>query len=282
MLRGIYSGTCGMLINEVRHNVVANNLANIDTVGFKKSIPVFSCEPLSNIYKINDNQEILKNKFINKPQYIGQLGTQTVLYDVYITTNQPGTLNVTNNPSDLAISGDGFFAIETKDGIKFTRAGNFVLNKDGELTDLNGNFVLMIDNTLNLENKNITFENGNINIPFKRIKIDPLEKYNITEEGMIIQNGQNVGKLLIVKFDKNNLIKKVGNNLIEPLENNNISLSDNYIVHQGMLEMSNVNAIYEMVNMIELQRAYELNQKVILTHDEMLQKAINFVGKLNP
>ncbi|EKD68584.1 MAG: Flagellar basal-body rod protein FlgF [uncultured bacterium] len=284
MLRGLYTGASGMLINEVRQSVTANNLANIDTTGFKKSVAVFSMEPDNEIYRVNDLNRVSKQKFSDISRYIGNLGTGAVVSDVYVTSKQQGVLNVTDNPADLAISGEGFFAVETKDGVKYTRAGNFAVTKDGDLTDMNGNFVLAA-NPASLTDlgpdAKLTDEKGVPRIAFDRIRLDPNEKFVVGEEGMIFQNGQNAGKLLVVKFDKSNFINKKGENLMVPLPENGVTVAADYKITQGAIEASNVNAVYEMVSMIELQRAYELNQKVILTQDEMLQKSINSVGRLN-
>lgn len=284
MLRGLYTGASGMLINEVRQNITANNLANVDTAGFKKSVPVFSMEPDNEIYRVNDLNRVSKEKFSDISRYIGNLGTGAVVSDVYVTSKQQGLINVTDNQSDLALTGEGYFAVETKDGVKFSRSGNFTVTKDGDLTDMNANFVLAANSAalgdIGIDGKLID-ENGNMRPVFERIKLVPGESFNVDEEGIIFQNGQNVAKLLVVKFDKSNFINKKGANLLEPLEGNNVSAASDYKITQGALEASNVNAVYEMVNMIELQRAYELNQKVILTQDEMLQRSINSVGKLN-
>lgn len=284
MLRGLYTGASGMLINEVRQNITANNLANVDTTGFKKSVPVFSMEPDNEIYRVNDLNRVSKQKFSDISRYIGNLGTGAVVSDVYVTSKQQGLINVTDNQSDLAITGDGYFAVETKEGVNFTRAGNFAVNKDGELMDMNGNYVLAGNASalgdIGAEGKLID-ENGGMLPVFERIRLTPGEKFNVGEEGIIFQNGQNVAKLLVVKFDKSNFINKKGANLLEALDGNNVTAAADYKITQGALEASNVNAVYEMVNMIELQRAYELNQKVIITQDEMLQRSINSVGKLN-
>lgn len=284
MLRGLYTGASGMLINEVRQNITANNLANIDTTGFKKSVAVFSMEPDNEIYRVNDLNKVSKQKFSDISRYIGNLGTGAVVSDVYLTSGQQGNINVTDNQSDLAITGEGYFAVETREGVKFTRAGNFAVTRDGELTDMNGNFVIGASPESLAElppGEGLLDGKGAMKIAYDRIRLDPNQKFNVGEEGIIFQNGQNVSKLLIVKFDKSNFINKKGANLLEPLPENKVSAASEYKIAQGALEASNVNAVYEMVNMIELQRAYELNQKVILTQDEMLQKSINSVGRLN-
>jgi len=283
MIRGIYTGACGMLANETRQNVTANNLANIDTTGFKKDVAVFSMEPDNEIYRVNDLNQVSKKRFSDVSRYIGNMGTGSVVADVYTTSSQ-GNIVVTDNPSDLAISGEGYFAMETPAGVKYTRSGNFVVTKEGFLTDATGNYVLgagqaAADDLVGAST--LLDENGNLGVQYDRIKVDPDQKYSVGEEGVISQNGQYVSKLIIAKFEKNNFINKSGGSLVEPLPGNNISAAQDYKINQNALEASNVNAVFEMVNMIELQRAYEMNQKVILTQDEMLQRSINSVGRLN-
>jgi len=258
MLRGIYTGACGMLANEVRQSVVANNLANVDTTGFRRDVPVFSMEPDNDIHRINDYRHAIRNRFIDRSQFIGNMGTGSVVADVY-TPDAGGQIKVTDNPTDIALSGPGYFSVETGEGTKYTRAGNFAVNRDGFLTDMNGNFVL---------------GGGGA-----RIKLDAQAPIQVGEDGGVFQNGQFMSKLDIVTFDNPQKVVKRGANFVEPVEGG-VTLATDVKTMQGALESSNVNAVQEMVSMIELQRAYELNQRVILTQDEMLQKAIATVGKL--
>ncbi len=277
MIRGIYTGACGMLINEMRQGITANNLANIDTTGFKKDVAVFSMEPNNQIHRMNDKERIGKDRFVERSRYIGDMGTGSVIADMYVSKKE-GDLKVTDNPTDMAITGDGSFSVETPDGVKFTRAGNFAVNREGFLVDANGNFVLGLDQTAAKElTPGTAIVEG---VGYGRIKVDPQLPMSAGEDGVIYQANQFVSKLMIGKFQNSNQIVKSGTNLMGPVGENSVTIAGEVRVHGGALEASNVNAVYEMVNMIELQRSYEMNQKVILTHDEMLQKSINSVGRL--
>lgn len=277
MIRGIYTGACGMLINEMRQGITANNLANIDTTGFKKDVAVFSMEPNNQIHRINDKEQVGREKFVERSKYIGDMGTGAVIADMYVSKKE-GELKITNNPTDMAITGDGYFSVETPGGVKYTRAGNFAVNREGFLVDQNGNFVLGLDQTAAKElTPGTVIAEG---VGYGRIKVDPEIPVNAGDDGIIYQGNQFISKLMIGKFQNSNQIVKSGNNLMGPVGENSVTIADEVRVHGGALESSNVNSVYEMVNMIELQRSYEMNQKVILTHDEMLQKSINSVGRL--
>ncbi len=280
MIRGIYTGACGMLINEMRQNITANNLANVDTTGFKKDVAVFSMEPDNEIHKINDWKKEIKNRHIEHSRYIGNLGTGAVVSNVYTTKNQ-GEIRVTDNKTDFALSGQGYFAVETDGGVKYTRAGNFAITKDGFLTDMSGNNVLGINPAEAMNNvDSIGDDKNGLGVQTNPIKVDTQFPISVDSAGVVYQNNQPVAKMLVVEFESQNNVIKNGANLISPGPETNIKAAANTEVMQNAIEGSNVNAVYEMVNMIELQRAYEMNQKVILTQDEMLQKSIGSVGKL--
>jgi len=282
MIRGIYTGACGMLINETRQNITANNLANVDTTGFKKDVAVFSMEPDNNIHKINDWKKEIKNRYIEHSVFIGNLGTGSVVSDVYTTKNQ-GEIRVTDNKTDFAISGQGYFAVETDSGVKYTRAGNFAITKDGYLTDMNGNNVLGVNPSEAAGNNSEIIGNDKTGLAMQSnaIRVDTQTPIVVDTAGVVYQNNQPVAKMLVVEFESQNNVLKNGANLISPGPDTTIKMAGNAEILQNSIEGSNVNAVYEMVNMIELQRAYEMNQKVILTQDEMLQKSINSVGRLN-
>lgn len=269
MIRGIYTGACGMLANEVRQNVVANNLANVDTTGFRRDVPVFSMEPDNQIHRINDYRHVIRNRYVDRSQYIGNMGTGSVVADVY-TPAAAGQIKITDKSTDFALAGPGFFSVETPEGTKYTRAGNFTITQDGLLTDSQGNYIL---------GEAGRGETGKL---FgDHIKVDPGVPITVSEDGSIFQNGQYMSKFQIVEFGHPDKLQKAGGNMFVPAaENDDVTISANTRVQQGNLESSNVNAVNEMVSMIELQRAYELNQRVILTQDEMLQRAISTVGKI--
>lgn len=235
MLRGIYISTTGMVAEMDRQNTIANNLANVDTVGFKRDNVVQ--QPFAEIMLNAYSKRVIKN--------IGPLGlgVQTVTEFCDFTN---GSIVTTDNPYDLAIEGLGLFAVETNSGVKYTRAGNFIVDKDNYLVTKEGN--------------NVLGQNGPIRVE---------GAFTVSEEGEIIQGGAVVDRLLI--FSENGM-EKVGETLYV---NENPQLATRFRVIQGALEKSNVNAVREMVQMINVTRTYDTNHRALMAHDETLAKAVN-------
>lgn len=165
----------------------------------------------------------------------------------------------TGNPLDLALTDEGFFKVETSAGVRYTRNGTFSLNPDGLLVDQNGDAVLG--------------QNGPITIAASKIEIN--------SAGEIRGDGAIVDQLDIVTFNDLEKIEKEGlNNFINLGDANNEIAPVNVAVAQGALELSSVKAVEEMVNMIDHHRMYETFQKMMMTFDEVDDKAINSLGKL--
>ncbi|SDY66867.1 flagellar basal-body rod protein FlgG [Proteiniborus ethanoligenes] len=170
-----------------------------------------------------------------------------------------GTLIETGNKLDLALKGDGFFSIETPEGIRYTRDGSFTLNSNGELVTKEGYAVLGQYGPIVLSHNS----------------------FDINENGDIIVEGQVENSLVIVSFDNKEYLRKQGNNLYAVLEN--VDPGETEFVGQvlsGYLEASNVDTIKEMVSMITAYRSYESSQKVIKTQDELLEKIVNELGRV--
>lgn len=170
-----------------------------------------------------------------------------------------GTLRVTGNTLDMGIEGNGFFTIQTKKGTAYTRNGNFLLNKNNELITTSGEDVLG--------------ETGN------KIVI-PQGKIMISEDGSIYSDENLVGKLKISAFkDPSGLSRSSDGRFVDDGKAGLIKATD-YKIAGGYLEMSNVNAVKEMTDMMEIQRTFETYQKVILTLQDMDKIATNQIGKL--
>ena len=179
------------------------------------------------------------------------------------TDYSQGSFRITDNPYDIALDGDGFFSISftNKQGVtstKYTRDGSFTLTREGYLVTKDGDFVL------------------GTNGP---IQLNTLEETKIDELGNIYQNGALVDTLNIVDFTDYNYLSKYGENLYDLVEGGTMQAAD-CRVEQGVLEMSNMNIVSEMVDMIAITRNFESNQKIIQTIDTMLDKTVNQVGKL--
>ena len=247
MLRGLYTGWTGMVNEQKRLDVISNNLANADTLGYKQeSVSSQSFDKLLTI-KIRDGSQSYHN------QAIGTMSLGVKVGEVYTDYSQ-GSIRGTSSPLDLALSGSGFFTITTTNAkgetvTRYTRDGSFQLTKDGYLVDSQGN--------------RVQGSGGDI-------QIDPNAKdITIDNSGRITVDGENYDYIL-----------KTGDNLYRVVDGATETTS-NASVLQGYTEQSNVNVVSEMVDMITVTRAYEANQKMIRSQDSMLEKAVNQVGRLS-
>jgi len=265
LIRGLYTAAAGMMLQQSREDVVANNLANVDTSGFKKDLARAQGFPTQPIYRLGEEEkdtQLLDQAIA--PVYIGELGTGAVVHAVS-TDHSQGRLKETKNPTDVALTETGyFFAVETPQGVRYTRDGAFKLNQQGVLVN-NSGYPVMTDNGASL-----TITGG-------EFYIDDKGRAVVSQEGI----PQVLGMLAVFQADPA-LMEKRGDNLYETqVEPEAIDLLNQpSLIKSGYLEGSNVNAIREMVDMIEVVRVYEMNQKVIQSEDQLLDMAINTVGQV--
>lgn len=257
MVRGLYSAYTGMINQQARLNVITNNLANASTVGFKKEGSTSQSFDAMYTQKIKDGSEMYVNRRIGK-EYLGVKVGETY------TDYSQGSYKITGNTYDVALDGDGFFNIEFKskktgeESVRFTRDGSFTVNNEGYLVTTDGDYVLG--------------EGG-------RIKLSDNGKIDIDELGNIYQDGNKVDSLKLTDFEDYGYLKKYGENMYIAVDG--ATEKPTFAnVRQGYLEMSNINVISEMVEMITISRAYESNQKAIQTIDSTLEKSVN-LGKVN-
>ncbi|NMB01099.1 MAG: flagellar hook-basal body protein [Firmicutes bacterium] len=233
-----------MLVESIRMDVASNNLANVDTAGFQKQtahIYAFPEAPVTRVYQ-------------GQTRTIGALGTGAFV-DGSRSSFSPGTLRTTENPLDVALVGPGFFSITTPEGPRYTRDGRFTVNPSGLLSTLDGHLV--------------RGENGPIYIGEGEVLFN--------EAGEITVNGQRVDKLLIVEFNDREGLLRRGANLFEATPEAGDPFRYQATIAPGVIELANVNVVREMVNLINIQRAYEANQKAVQAFDETLGKVINDV-----
>lgn len=266
MVKGLYTGYTGMVNEQKRMDVVANNLANAATTGYKKEGMVNQSFNHELAIKIKDTSTG------RLPQRIGAISLGVKVGETYTNWDQ-GSYQLTDNPADLAISGNGFFAISFtgKDGatsIKYTRDGAFTVDNQGYFRTSDGDYLLDQNGAMNSDNNLANF-----------VRVNPNQEFSINQQGYIFQNEQIVGQIGVVDVADYNYISKYGENLYDLVEGGQIVASDASI-EQGCLEASNVNVIDEMVQMITVARAYEAGQKVIQTEDSTLDKAVNSVGRV--
>ena len=256
MIKSLYTSSTGMKAQQTNMDVIANNIANVSTNGFKKSRAEF--EDL--MYQTVKEPGSASGANSVSPTGV-QVGLGVKTSSIHKDFDQ-GSTKITNNAFDMEIQGSGFFPVLMSNGqIAYTRDGAMKKGPDGRIMDRNGNVL-----------------QPEIVIPPNAtgVEISPSGQVNI----VIGQNTvpQNVGQVQLVGFVNPAGLKSIGKNLFMP--SNASGLPQQALpgqnglgyVAQGQLETSNVNIVDEMVNMISAQRAYETNSKVIQATDQMLQQ----------
>lgn len=259
MIRSLWTSATGMQAQELNIDVISNNLANVNTSGFKKSRAEFQ----DLLYESMRSAGAASSQDTIVPTGI-QLGHGTRPAAVQKLFSQ-GDFQNTTNELDWAIEGDGFFQIEIPNGdTSYSRSGEFKLDADGRIVNPDG-FPLVPEMT----------------IPSDTISI------SVGMDGTVsvIQAGDEtpteLGTLQLARFVNPAGLRSLGKNLYAPTEASGDEITgtagENGLgtIAQGFLEMSNVSVVDEMVSMITAQRAYETNSKVIQTADDMLQMANN-------
>lgn len=256
MIRGLYTSASGMLAGVMLTDVATNNIANVNTAGYKKDLAVSKEFREMLIYRINDpNVRNIPPSFPPGMVPIGYLGTGAMVDNIYTSQTQ-GIIRNTGNPFDLAIMGEGYFAVDTPNGLRYTRNGSFTQNADRELVTLTGDRVLG--------------ENGPIVLMGKQVSVD--------EAGGVYSDGVFVDRLRTATFTDLNVLEKQGDSYFKASQTvNEIPIKG--IIQQGFIEGANVNAVSEMVSLINIFRTYEANQKIVQAQDETLGKAVNEVGR---
>ena len=260
MDNAMYSALFGALSNEHRMNSIANNLANVNTTGYKRDLLAFrdTMVMYAHDHILEPVASIRDKKYFPDPQHLSRTRIATSLTDF-----QQGGLKVTSAPFDLAISGEGFFKIESPDGEFYTRNGHFTVNEEGTMVNERGWPVMS--------------EGGPITVPagFKNVVI--------AENGRVFADGVETGQVQVVTVDNLANLEKQGSNLyrVRPgADVAEVEIDPNRTwVAQGFLESANVDAVYEMVNMIETQRQFEAYQKVMQTSDAIDREANTKVGR---
>jgi flagellar basal-body rod protein FlgG len=257
MLRGLYTAYTGMLNEQYRMDIMSNNLANADTVGFKKEGSTSQAYSEVMAVKIKDTSE---NP--NTPKEMGKMSLGVKIGETYTDYSQ-GSLRNTGNTYDITISGDGYFNVEftNKAGettTKYTKAGSLTLTNEGYLTTKDGDYILGEDG-------------GRIQLS------GTAAETAIDELGNIYQDGELVASLKISTFEDKNHLTHYGDVYWDADEEAGIKDAENVKVYQGYTEMSNVSVVKEMVNMITISRQYEANQKMITTFDDSIEKSIALI-----
>ena len=281
-MKNIWVPLSGQVAQQRKVETIANNVANANTVGFKKDQLVFK-EHLAAYSQGADDIHIPRKEFSPADFYHTQGAENAmVTVDGSYTIHEQGQFIPTNNPLDIAIKGDGFIEVLSPTGVRFTRKGNLSLNREGELVTDQGFKVL---SALNV---NITAESlrepaaiGALPKPEERVfKVPTNSKITFSQDGEVLTRDGSLGKISIVEFSDKHALKKEGNSLfITPDEANILRTDIKSTVNQGFLEGSNVNAIEEMSELIKAHRHFESIQKAINAYDSISGKAANDIGK---
>ncbi|HEX7058027.1 MAG TPA: flagellar basal body rod protein FlgG [Bacilli bacterium] len=269
MLRSLYSGISGMRGFQTKLDVIGNNIANVNTIGFKAGRTMFKdilSQTISGITAPTDGLGGVNAKQIGLGVAIGAIDT----------LHTPGSAMTTNNVTDLRIDGDGFFAVKASEDQEvpyLTRAGNFTLDAERKLVTSDG--MLVVDT-------------GGTPIQIG----DDVTAFSISQTGEIISvladgtaepTGINIG---LVKVTNPNGLEKIGGNLYQITPNANLDGEFEYVagndaeagtgaIISGQLEMSNVDLATEFTEMIVAQRGFQANSRIITTSDEILQELVN-------
>jgi flagellar basal-body rod protein FlgF len=257
MVRGLYTAAAGMLTIEEQTATTANNLANIDTAGFKQDLLQFTALPGIHTWRLDDPTHTdLSGK--PKPEYLGVMNAGTMDTKIWRDFDQ-GQPVQSGNPLDAAIAGDGFFVIDDgQGGEQYTRNGQFHLSADGTLVDSRGRAVQGLG--------------GPIILP------GAAEAY-ISGDGGVYSGGELAGQLRIVNFDdpQSQLSKKGDNAWTSSAPATNMELPQ---VMGGYYERSNADAVTCLTELIRYMRHYEAAQRVIVSEDSTLNIAANQIGRM--
>ena len=256
MLRSMYASVSSMITLQARQGIITNNLANINTTGYKSQTLVAK--------SFDDMLLHNKDNYKNGVSNVNELGSLNfgVRIDETATSYKQGTLISTENNTDFAIVGNGFFQVtDEQNNTYYTRDGSFKVNPQGYLVTNSGQYEMGINS-----------QTGNS----ERIYIGS-DLISISPDNSVMINGENKYKFNIVDFENYDNLTKYGNNLYKGDGGFN---SNNYSIKQKYLEGSNIDSINEVAMMMETVKEFEANQKVIQTIDSTLSQIANEIGRV--
>ena len=241
MESSLYVGLSRQIVLNRAMALVANNVANANTAGYRAQNPMFK-------------------EFISEERY--DKNDLSMVYDEgQYDSTQAGTIQLTGNPYDVALSGPGFIGVQTPSGqTQYTRAGNFTVNNNNELVTSSGFKVAGPGG-------------GGITIP------TGTQEVKITDEGEVAADGNVVGRIGVFEFDNLQDLRPEGNNLYSATAVGRPAIDTKMI--QGSLEGSNVNAIQETTRMIEILRSYQSTMRMVQNEQERQVSAIQTLAKVN-
>lgn len=266
MYRLTWTSKGAMIAQQEKLDSISNNMANVATNGYKKVTVGFS-DLL--------NESLIRRGYPLTNEKNGRLQHSTgVKTNQWIRENSQGSLKETGTVTDLALDGEGYFQIDVPEGNRsykaFTRDGSFKIDVKGDLVDSNGNYVTIMknDNKVKLSELGVRVSSDNIAIS--------------TEGNISIKDGNNIidaGKIQVKKFVGSNALESKGNSIYVPKKGATELVANDYSIHSGYVELSNVDLGEEMTDLIITQRAFQLSANALKTADEMWGMVNNLRGR---
>jgi flagellar basal-body rod protein FlgG len=255
----MYTAASGALVAQSAVDTIANNLANVNTAGFKRTLLQVQSQPERDVYRFQTDPA--KHGGAATQQLVGTLGTGAQIYDTPADYAQ-GAIAATGNDLDVALSGPGFFAVREGNGnVRYTRDGAFLRDQNGFLTAQNGDRVL---------GRNAT-----------PIVLPASGKVQIGRDGTVSVDGRAYDQLGVVEFANPAALRPEGANRFVDSGTGGVRAARNTTALQGSLEKSNADVIRSMVDLIANERWFDANEKSIQTQDDAVARATSVVGRTN-
>ncbi len=253
MIYGLYLSAAGVMANSYRQDSLANNLANAETVGYKRDLALFQ-------ERLTAAQEMRPRAGWSDPM-LDNIGGGLFASPTAVDTN-PGELEPTGNKLDVAIDGIGYFGVNDKGDMRLTRDGRFSVDRTGALVLANGSGQPVLD------------------VKQRPIVLDPRADTEIAEDGVITQNGQPVARIGLFEVPDSTKLSKQGGNLLAYPDMNDLRGGVGFM-RSGFVERANVEPSTELAALMDSQRQLEANANMIRYQDQMLSKLVNEVGKIS-
>ena len=282
MVRGLYTGASGMTAQMHRLDSIANNLANVDLNGYKRDTTITKAFPELLMRRMNDDGVYrFPIGSVDTTPIVGRLGTGVEVNEVY-TIFEQGAMKQTENDFDLALEGQGFLAVLTAQGERLTRNGAFLVDVEGYLVTKNGEPVLGENGPIRLKKNNFVIDEDGTVWQNAAFAADDRRLVSMQENQW--EAIERVDRLKIVDVKRKRYLDKEGSSFWRATDESGEAVvldgAARPKVRQGFLEGSNVNAVTEMVEMIEVNRAYDANQRTIQTEDSLIGKLWNEVVRV--
>lgn len=273
MSKALWPAVSGAMARDHQIEVISNNLANVNTNGFKRDDVSFKEYLSKNEKMVVEGEEIPRSPIKDKDLYpLDGRDQSFVIVNGTHTKFSTGGFKVTDNPLDMALDGPGFFEIATPQGLRLTRAGSFKISPEGKLVTTEGFAVL----SRVPEGEATPPEAREINLR------DRAGNLHVNDAGEVYMGDEKVSQLSVVEFSDLNQIRKVGSSNFENKDpvKNPPQIATRTSTKQGVLETSNVNPVQEISNLIRANRMFEQDLKAMKTVNEMMSKEVNDIGKL--